>query len=71
MGVLEDHRLLQQGIDQGELPTTLDSQAAATLFVGTVQGLVMQSLVAGRPAAMKTQADGVLAIYLQGIRGTP
>lgn len=61
-------RLLQQGVAQGELPSTLDTDAAATLFVGTVQGLVMQSMAAGRPAAMKTQADGVFAIYLRGIR---
>ncbi|MDP2008122.1 MAG: TetR/AcrR family transcriptional regulator [Rubrivivax sp.] len=61
-------RLLHQGVEQDELPTTLDTEAAATLFVGIVQGLVMQAMAGGRPAAMKTQADGVFAIYLRGIR---
>ncbi len=52
----------------GELPIGLDPEAAATLFVGIVQGLVMQSMMTGKPAAMKTQAEGVFAIYLRGIR---
>jgi hypothetical protein len=52
----------------GELPPGLDFEAAATLFVGIVQGLVMQSMLTGKPAAMKAQGDGVFAIYLRGIR---
>ena len=56
------------GMNSGELPTGLDPEAAATLFVGIVQGLVMQSMLTGKPAAMKTQADAVFAIYLRGIR---
>ena len=56
------------GMKSGELPTGLDPEAAATLFVGIVQGLVMQSMLTGKPAAMKTQADAVFAIYLRGIR---
>ena len=39
-----------------------------TLFVGIVQGLVMQSMLTGNPTAMKTQADSVFALYLRGIR---
>lgn len=56
------------GMKSGELPTGLDPEAAATLFVGIVQGLVMQSMLTGKPEAMKTQADAVFAIYLRGIR---
>lgn len=56
------------GMKSGELPTGLNPEAAATLFVGIVQGLVMQSMLTGKPAAMKTQADAVFAIYLRGIR---
>lgn len=64
-------RLLQQGVEQGDLPATLDQPAAATLFVGSVQGLVMQAMAAGDTAAMSATADGVFAIYLRGIRETP
>lgn len=59
---------LKVGTKSGELPPGLDPEAAATLFVGIVQGLVMQSMLAGRSAAMRTQAQGVFDIYLRGIR---
>lgn len=58
----------KSGMKSGELPTGLDPEAAATLFVGIVQGLVMQSMLTGKPAAMKAQGDGVFRIYLRGIR---
>ena len=60
--------LFKAGVASGELLPALDQEAAATHFVGIVQGLVMQSMLKGRPAAMKTQADAVLAIYLRGIQ---
>ena len=58
----------KRGMKSGELPTGLDPEAAATLFVGIVQGLVMQSMLTGKPGAMKAQGDGVFAIYLRGIQ---
>ncbi len=67
-------RLLGQfkaGVDTGQLPAALDHEAAATLFVGVVQGLVMQSMLTGKPAAMKAQAQSVFGIYLRGIRSAP
>ncbi len=60
-------RLLADGKAKGELSATLDTEAAATLFIGTIQGLVMQSLLAGDVAAMRRDAPGVFAIYLRGI----
>jgi TetR/AcrR family transcriptional regulator len=60
-------RLLGEAVEQGQAPATLDKEAAATLFVGIVQGLVMQSMLSGKPASMKAQADRVFAIYLRGI----
>ena len=56
------------GMKSGELPTGLNREAAATLFVGIVQGLVMQSMLTGRPDAIKAQAEAVFSIYLRGIR---
>jgi len=52
----------------GELPASLDQEAAATLFVGIVQGLVMQSMMSGKPAAMRGQAAKLFNLYLGGIR---
>ena len=64
-------RLLEAGKAQGELDEALDVPAAAVLFIGTVQGLVMQSLLAGDVARMRQDAPGVFAIYLRGIRRQP
>jgi len=60
--------LLGAAAERGEVPADLDREAAATLFVGIVQGLVMQTMVSGKPVTLKAQADRVFAIYLRGIR---
>ena len=62
---------LAAGIARQELDAGLDQDAAATLFIGTVQGLVMQSLIAGDVARMRRDAPGVFAIYRRGIRSQP
>jgi TetR/AcrR family transcriptional regulator len=64
-------RLLDAALARGEVGRELDLDAAATLFVGVVQGLVVQSMVAGHAASVKTQADPVFAIYRRGLRETP
>jgi TetR/AcrR family transcriptional regulator len=64
-------RLLGAAIQQGQVPAELDQEAAATLLVGIVQGLVMQSMLTNKPASMKAQADRVFAIYLRGICKAP
>lgn len=60
-------RLLEAGKAQGELDAGLDVDAAAVLFIGTIQGLVMQSLLAGDVARIRRDAPGVFAIYRRGI----
>lgn len=62
--------LLEAGKSQGELDARLDVDAAAVLFIGTIQGLVMQSLLAGDVARIRRGAPGVFAIYRRGIRHT-
>ena len=64
------HQLISQGQAQGELRADLDVQAAATFFIGTVQGLVMQSLISGDMARMCGTAPRVFAIYQRGIDAT-
>jgi AcrR family transcriptional regulator len=61
------HRLLEAGKAQGELDAGLNVEAAAVLFIGTIQGLVMQSLLAGDVAGIRRDAPGVFAIYRRGI----
>jgi TetR/AcrR family transcriptional regulator len=61
------HRTIEAGKSCGELHADLDTQAAATLFIGTIQGLVMQSLLEGDMAHMRANAPKVFAIYSRGI----
>jgi hypothetical protein len=63
---------LQRAQTDHLLAPDTDLQAACVLFLGAVQGLVMQSMVAGQVHAMAEQASDVFAIYLRGIaRSTP
>lgn len=59
--------LIEEGKATGELSDTLDTDAAITLLIGTIQGLVMQSLLAGDVQRMRRDAPRVFAIYRRGI----
>lgn len=59
--------LIDKGKAQGELTAEVDTTAAATLFIGLIQGLVMQSLLTGNSSPIRN-APGAFAIYLRGIR---
>lgn len=63
--------LLEAGKAHGELTPELDVDAATVLFVGSIQGLVMQALLAGDVARIRRDAPGVFAIYRRGIRSVP
>ena len=60
-------RLMEAGKAQGELNAELNVDAAAVLFIGTIQGLVMQSLLAGKVSRIRHAAPAVYAIYRRGI----
>ena len=59
--------LLLDAKSQQLLAPATDVPSAAVLFLGSVQGLVMQSLVSGQVPSMAAQAPGVFSIYLRGI----
>ena len=61
--------LLAQGKAAGEIRADVDEGSAALLFIGMVQGLVMQSLLAGDVRRMSGQAAGVFALYRDALRG--
>jgi AcrR family transcriptional regulator len=60
-------RLIAEGKERGELVATLDDKAAATLFIGTIQGLVMQSLIAGDVKRLRASAPGAFALYRRAV----
>lgn len=65
------HALIEQGKAQGELAAEVDPTAAATLFIGSIQGLVMQSLLSGKVPRIRTDAPGAFAIFARGVRRMP
>lgn len=70
--LMQQYRALVMGLllsaeSQKRLAFATDVPSAAVLFLGSVQGLVMQTLVSGQVHAMAAQAPGVFAIYLRGI----
>lgn len=64
------HCLIEKGKISGELAPFLDNEAAATLFIGTIQGLVMQAMLAGDVGRMHIDAPRAFAIYRRGIGRT-
>lgn len=59
--VLEEARAMQR------IRPDLDSRAAASLFLGAIQGLVVQSMLGEAPVEVDEQAAGVLRLYLAGL----
>ena len=59
--------LLQSAKAQNLLAPGTDLPSAALLFLGSIQGLVMQSLLSGDVQAIARQAPGVFAIFVRGI----
>ena len=62
---------LGQAVARGQARADLDLDAAATTFVGLVQGLVMQSMLGGRAEAMRAPSERVLALYLRTLGVAP
>ncbi len=63
--------LLQQAQKARALRPGLSIDAAAIQFIGTLQGLVLQSLIAGDVPRIVAQAPAAFDIYLNGIRVDP
>jgi AcrR family transcriptional regulator len=61
------HALIEEGKKSGEILPSLDTEAAAVLFIGMVQGLVMQSLLSGDVGAMRAAGPSLFAIYQRGV----
>ncbi len=62
---------LQQTLEQGkqnqELDAELDIEAAAMLFIGSIQGLVVQSIVLGNSDTLLQTAEDIFVLYQRAI----
>lgn len=61
-------RVIESGKTQGEIAADISTRDSSLLFVGTIQGLVTQSLLAGSTARMRADARRVFTLYRRGIR---
>ena len=59
--------LLAQARKDAEISPEADLQAAVVLFIGAIQGLVIQSLITGSLEKIKQQAKTVFSIYEAGL----
>ncbi len=59
--------MIEDGKASGELDPKVDAPAAATLFIGSIQGLVIQALLLGNNKQMRKSAPAAFAIYRRGI----
>lgn len=59
--------LVELGRERGEIAPETDGEAAATLFIGTIQGLVLSALLSGRSSRLRADAPGAFAILRRGI----
>jgi AcrR family transcriptional regulator len=58
---------IEKGRENGELLPSLETDAAVVLFVGMVQGNVMQTLIVSDPGQMRRDAPRMFAVYRRGI----
>lgn len=59
--------LIEQGKLQGEIAPQVNASTAAMLFIGMVQGLVMQAMIGGSLKSARSAAPAAFAIYRRGI----
>jgi len=63
--------LFKEASQNGQLSPVLDVEMAVVLFIGTIQGLVMQSAVFRNEAEMLAAANRIFPLLLDGFRGLP
>lgn len=59
--------LISQGKVSGEIPDAIDDGAAATLYIGMIQGLIAQSLLLGNVKQLRAAAPGAFNLYRRAI----
>lgn len=60
--------LLTQAKSEKTIAIDADLESASVLFIGSIQGLVMQALMAGEPAAMAQNGQAVFALLQRALQ---
>ena len=60
--------LLEAAKSQSLVPADLDSKSAAVLYIGMIQGLVMQASIFSGKRSLLQEAEKTFPIYLHGIK---
>ena len=60
--------LLEAAKQQALVPPDLDSRSAAVLYIGMIQGLVMQASIFGGKRSLQAEAEKTFPIFLLGIK---
>lgn len=63
--------LLAAGKEQGLVHLALDESSAATLYIGMIQGLVIQSSIFQGKRTLMDEAHKVFPIFMNGVRAAP
>jgi len=63
--------LLETAKSQSMVSADLDSKSAAVLYIGMIQGLVMQKSIFGEKRSMLQEAEKTFPIFLHGIKKHP
>lgn len=64
-------RVIERGQGADGIDPAAAAEDAAALFIGTLQGLVMQSLLAGSPEAIRERAPAAFALYRRALEVRP
>ena len=60
--------LVENGKAKGEITSKVDGAQTAVLVLGSIQGLVLQSLMLGQANWVRQQAPGIIAVIKDGLR---
>lgn len=63
--------LLHQGIEQKSISPSIDIEAAAVLYIGAIQGLVVQAMVSDNIATIEQSAPRIFTLFSVSLRETP
>lgn len=61
-------KIIDEARRSGLIAENTDPQAASALFLGAIQGLVIQLMLGAPPPVVEKQAHGMFELYLLGLR---